>query len=349
MSSTEPLRKTTQPKSDKIRLFPSLTTAPPPVARTIFSPEHIFAIASDSLLRNPASPSTSKIHDIEAPQLNSISLSESKKSFFKAIERFLPTVDFPTPIIPIRTTFFSGLKRISPKNKEREAQENGAEYLRDYLSMLDGLVFGDGSSTGILTEGTYYHTNLRLKFSLPDDWTVRSGAREIMLEDTQGARTVTIGRSALPTENQTPEEYIKETLGRDDVVSGEMLEIGTYQGYLGEIENSDPKLSARLMAVVFKDRDVFVFDAKQRGNQDLEDFKQLFLSILLSIKSMSGEDSRLINQQRLELAFAQPGDTFEQLAKFSPLTSNAAETLRVINGFFPNGQPRAGDILKIVK
>ena len=257
-----------------------------------------------------------------------------------------------------RPTIYHGLlgshpahrKRLhSLGNKERESQENGEEYLRDYLSMLDGLVFGDGSSTGILKEGTYYHANLRLKISLPDDWTVRSGARQIMLEDTQGARTVTIGRSALPTEDQTPESYIKETLGRDDVASGEMLEIGTYQGYLGEIENSDPKLSARLMAVIFKDRDVFVFDAKQRGNEDPEDFKQVFLSILLSIKSMSGEDSRLINQQRLELAFAQPGDTFEQLAKYSPLTSNAAETLRVINGFFPNGQPRAGDVLKIVK
>ena len=170
-----------------------------------------------------------------------------------------------------------------------------------------------------------------------------------MLEDNMGARTVTIGRSALPTDDQTPENYIKETLGRDDVASGEMLELGTYRGYLGEVVNSNPNLSARFMAVIFKDRDVFVFDAKQLGNGDPEDFKELFLSILLSIKSMSGEDSRLINQQRLELAFAQPGDTFEQLAKYSPLTSNAAETLRVINGFFPNGQPRAGDILKIVK
>ena len=120
-------------------------------------------------------------------------------------------------------------------NKERESQENGEEYLRDYLSMLDGLVFGDGTSTGILKAGTYYHANLRLKISLPDDWTVRSGARQIMLEDTQGARTVTIGRSVLPTEDQSPENYIKETLGRDDVASGEMLEIGTYQGYLGAV------------------------------------------------------------------------------------------------------------------
>ena len=43
---------------------------------------------------------------------------------------------------------------------------------------------------------------------------------------------MTIGRSALPTEDQA-ESYVKETLGRDDVASGEMLEIGTYQGYLG--------------------------------------------------------------------------------------------------------------------
>ena len=73
---------------------------PPPVERTI---EFLFTISSsisDSLFRNPDSPSKSKIQSIEAPVLISISSSVSKKSKNNSSDIILPTVDLPEPIGP---------------------------------------------------------------------------------------------------------------------------------------------------------------------------------------------------------------------------------------------------------
>ena len=46
---------------------------------------------------------------------------------------------------------------------------------------------------------------------------------------------------------------------------------------------------------------------------------------------------------------ARPGDSFAALAKASPLAEYAVLTLRLINGKFPDGEPRAGESIKIIE
>ena len=46
---------------------------------------------------------------------------------------------------------------------------------------------------------------------------------------------------------------------------------------------------------------------------------------------------------------ARPGDNFERLAQSSRLRNNAAMHLRVLNGLFPNGEPRPGQLLKTIQ
>ena len=46
---------------------------------------------------------------------------------------------------------------------------------------------------------------------------------------------------------------------------------------------------------------------------------------------------------------AEPGQTYAQLARTVPLKVYAEETLRVINGHHPRGEPRAGDYIKVIE
>ena len=41
--------------------------------------------------------------------------------------------------------------------------------------------------------------------------------------------------------------------------------------------------------------------------------------------------------------------TYEELARGVPLKANAQETLRLLNGHYPSGEPRAGDFVKIIQ
>lgn len=52
---------------------------------------------------------------------------------------------------------------------------------------------------------------------------------------------------------------------------------------------------------------------------------------------------------QVRLLNARPGDTFETLAQSSRLRNNAAMHLRLLNGMFPNGEPRPGQLLKTIQ
>ena len=46
---------------------------------------------------------------------------------------------------------------------------------------------------------------------------------------------------------------------------------------------------------------------------------------------------------------ANPGDTYEELARKVSIKRYPEETLRILNGHHPRGEPRAGDYIKIVQ
>ncbi|SDZ93066.1 Peptidase family M48 [Thiothrix caldifontis] len=52
---------------------------------------------------------------------------------------------------------------------------------------------------------------------------------------------------------------------------------------------------------------------------------------------------------QVRLLTARPGDTFDNLARSSRLSNNPAMHLRVLNGLFPNGEPRPGQLLKTIQ
>ena len=49
------------------------------------------------------------------------------------------------------------------------------------------------------------------------------------------------------------------------------------------------------------------------------------------------------------MVLADPGDTYAELAQKVSIKSYPEETLRLINGDYPNGEPMAGDYIKIIQ
>jgi predicted Zn-dependent protease len=52
---------------------------------------------------------------------------------------------------------------------------------------------------------------------------------------------------------------------------------------------------------------------------------------------------------QVRLVTARPGENFASLAQTSRLRNNAEMHLRVLNGLFPNGEPRPGQLLKTIQ
>ena len=106
---------------------------------------------------------------------------------------------------------------------------------------------------------------------------------------------------------------------------------------------------ARKIAVVFKDGSVYLFKGELGATGDAAQFEQHFRETLASFRPMTAADLEDANRQRIEVVMANPGDTYAALARKSSIKSFPEETLRVINGHYPRGEPRAGDNIKLVR
>jgi len=64
---------------------------------------------------------------------------------------------------------------------------------------------------------------------------------------------------------------------------------------------------------------------------------------------MKSGDRSAATATRVVLVEASPGDTFESLARRHRMGRDGADQLRLLNGRFPRGEPRAGDRIKVLR
>ena len=70
---------------------------------------------------------------------------------------------------------------------------------------------------------------------------------------------------------------------------------------------------------------------------------------MASFRRMRRDDLEAAVTTRIALVEAKPEDTYEQLARKAQLGRDGADVLRLLNGDFPLGQPRAGDLIKVIE
>ncbi len=237
------------------------------------------------------------------------------------------------------------------EESEKYLPEEMVEPVGDFWEMMNGLVYGNQAGSGIVKDQTYYHEGLRVVVTFPNGWDVSSSSSKVTGVSPAGniAGNIVLQRQVAPKAKQTPKDYVLDTLKRDDIVSGEDVKVGDYDGYIAKVDLGKGNLKASMIAVVFKDGGVYFFKGEAGEGGDAAQFEADFRATVQSFRSMQPGDLKVANNQRIKVIEAKPGDTYASLAAKSSLKSNPVETLRLLNGDHPLGEPRAGNPIKIVQ
>jgi len=256
---------------------------------------------------------------------------------------------------------YHGLFASHPRNDRRlhEAVREGAagvdqtqyvEPVGDYLARLDGLAWGQAAAAGLVKDGRYYHRRLGLVVDFPEGWSVRDSPSSVTANPIHGTATM-ITLEAVQPEHGSPKAVIERQLGHE-IGDGREIEVGeALPGYLATVraKGEGEAGSRKLVAAILKDEFAYVFTGENEREDYQRQFVQAFSRTVASFREMTEADAEAARTQRLEIIEAKPEDTYEALARRSALGRNAADRLRLINGDFPRGQPRAGDRIKIVR
>jgi predicted Zn-dependent protease len=240
------------------------------------------------------------------------------------------------------------IERIAAGYKEK------AKYVDDgrarYLVAINGLPFGESREQGVTRGRNFYHEPLGIALTAPQGWRVQNSQDAIALVNAAGDAGLVV-QLAPAKAGKTHEEIIKNafkpTQGRTEKRQLNGLAathfIGARQDAQGRAQNvvatvvSGPENNDFVLLHAAKDA-----AARQRAAAGLREAEGSF-------RALSAADRQAAAPWTLRTV-AYPAGGFAELAKRSPLTTNAEQQLRLINGVYGGGTlPKPGQLVKVVE
>jgi predicted Zn-dependent protease len=209
----------------------------------------------------------------------------------------------------------------------------------DYLKKLDGMTFGNSEAQGIVHKNEFYHHSLDIHLAFPDGWKLINQP-DHLLGVSGDAKQLIQFRLGDP-DAKAPEAYLRKTF--PDMKSGQALSRDIFAG-VSVLDSPWGKRAGRVAAVRHKSN---IFIIMGVGESQLS--KTLFNATLESIGSLNLEQRKLARGRKIKLIRAKSGDTFASLAKQSNIDQFGISTLRLLNDLYPDGEPQAGQYIKLVK
>lgn len=233
------------------------------------------------------------------------------------------------------------------------ADAPGRDYVTDraaYLGQVDGIVFGDDPSQGILRGSTFLHRDLRFSLTFPSGWTVQNSREQVVSKAPDRNDFVLLELVSNPSGSL--QRVAQSSMGGAGwrQIDGGMTEVNGLPAYVGTYQGTMQGLGpvvTRAAHVGYNDR-VYVI----AGLAPADDFRGVeneFNQAIRSFRPLSAAQAEDIRANRVELYTVRSGDTWDSIARRSAgAAALTPATLAIMNGSAPGQPPRAGERIKIV-
>jgi len=214
----------------------------------------------------------------------------------------------------------------------------------EFLRRSDHMIYADNPNQGVLRNHHFYHAELGLAVSFPAGWRVRNRPQNVTATSPEGEAFLDL-RAGGPAKG-SPAEVLRRAL---KLSSGEEVTLTTVNGLQAAIVNTSLSGRPTRVACVFHGKSAYLVGAQARTSAAFSQYENDIQASIMSFREMTDEERAFAQPLRLRVITAQPGITYQELARRSPLGRFAEGHLRVINGMYPAGEPVAGQPLKIVE
>ena len=208
----------------------------------------------------------------------------------------------------------------------------------EYRRQTEGMVYG-ASAAAQSEPDRFYHNKLNFTFAHPPGWTVRQSSREIVATSADGSETLTIGLARINPDQDTEASLIANAQG--DVTDFEILEQYGLTGSTAVASSGGQ--SVRLAVIDHSYRFLFEGEAPDLNAADAG-----FRTIIDSFRPLTAKEKVTGTSHTLHYIQVPRGATFGSLASSVKLPG-AENQLRLINGYYPSGEPRTGDWVKVIR
>ena len=202
-----------------------------------------------------------------------------------------------------------------------------------FRSHVEGLVFG-ASAQSQSEANRFYHNKLDFTFRYPEGWTVVQGSRDVTAQSADGSASVTITLSRLDA-GVTAGDYLAST------ASGALSD-------QRELEQFGLSSSTAIASAGGNSNRLAVLDHRYRFLFEGTGADADALTVIESFRPLVAKEKAKGPSRTLHYVQVPRGATLESLSSGARIP-DAEDQLRLINGYYPVGEPRIGDWIKTIR
>lgn len=216
-----------------------------------------------------------------------------------------------------------------------------------YLQLIDGLRFGESDAQGLVRGPHFYHRDLGLAITAPEQWTLLNQPERLVLVN--GPRDAALVVTLVPKQaGREHAEIIRNLLkpvrGRIEALRINGLPASHFVGERANAQGQREPVEATVVSGPGDNRFLMVWSARDaaaraRARSAMQQARDSF-------RAMTAADRAQARPWVVRIV-PFPRGGFAELARRSPLES-AEQQLRLINGFYGGGAPQAGQLVKVV-
>jgi predicted Zn-dependent protease len=207
---------------------------------------------------------------------------------------------------------------------------------REFLAATEGLVFNDNSDQGIVRYNTFYHGELGISVQFPPNWQVHNLPASLIAVSPRGEAQMQMKLDESPS--GPPGDYARRYAGGNAQIS--TTHINGLPAALFDLPNATG-------GVVFLNKQAFILQGTSKTNLDSN--RADMIDSVKSFHTITANERQFLKPLTLHVITARNGDSYTDLAHNSPLGKSAESYLRLINAQYPDGEPKSGQQIKLIR
>jgi predicted Zn-dependent protease len=217
-----------------------------------------------------------------------------------------------------------------------------------FIQALDGLTFGDSEREGNIRDNRFYHKELDFAVTFPQGWRIENLSDKIIAMPVSNDGLVQL---SVTDRNKriSPREFMIKRLKLDDLKRGESVSSQGLTGYTAVASNKTPYGTRPVRYVVlYRGQKAYIFAGAAKDKKSPYGYDEEILATAHSFHALAEKENRLASEEKIHIIRASTGTRYRDLADSSPIANYPEEQLRLLNGHYPDAEPRPGQHIKIV-
>lgn len=219
----------------------------------------------------------------------------------------------------------------------------------EFRAAVDGMLYGGGTmpvNVPKLAPDTVIDKANRFSILFPKDWITELGPP---LRSTSKSKNEWLElRVSARNGSKTPVEYVQANMSKLILFGTKDVRLSGLLGHMGAVNTTEDNAKSKRLAVFFNGNRVYeinYYNSASSSPKHDERFQEL-LESLRPYRDVSSSPKKL---PRVRYVKAKQGMTFRALDRALNMGSYGEQQLRSINGYYPFGEPKPGEWIKIVQ